>query len=156
MKLDTTKSDLRANLRSVYDFVLANNGSADDALLAVAMWSSATRDGRIERTPASHITQAVCERFDVTPLELVGKSRLKHIALARQVAAWWLRVSGYSLRETAGLLGCGAPNVVKAVRAVERINEKLAAADEVAELLRRRMGDPSRKLPVLFPRSNAG
>jgi chromosomal replication initiation ATPase DnaA len=142
------------DLHELFEFVQQEHG-ARAALIAVVRMFTATNDGSIERRPATHVFQAIEDSLGVSKEELLTGYRSRRLARARQVAAWLLRACGYSEREAAKALGCGPANVVYATKTVEKSEDLMAEAAVVAGALKERLGEPDRKLPVIFSAKEA-
>ena len=76
----------------------------------------------------------VAAHFDLTPADLTGRSRMRHITEARQVAAWVLRrASPLSLEAIGRLLGHRDHTTI--IYAIEQIEQRMAADPQLrAEL----------------------
>ena len=140
------------DLHALFCVVRKETDDKRKALIAAVRMFSVTHDGRAHHRPVRPILQAVCGHFGIDLTELVQKSRSPTRVRARQIAAWLLTMSNYSLREAAEAMGCTHGNIRHAVEQVEHSEALMAEAAAVATLMRYQLGEPDGRLPVIFPK----
>lgn len=82
---------------------------------------------------ADAILHAVCDLFGVTPAELLGRTRYKHLNAPRLALCWALRQSGVSMIEAGRAIGRDHSTVIKNAQAAER--RAIAYTDYALKLL---------------------
>ena len=133
------------------DFVLAETGSPEAAMVAALRLFALNRDGALERTPVRHVLDAVCTYYETELAALLANSRKAGIARARQVAMALLRSAGLSLAEAGEAVGHSKGAAECACRHIEADAELRAEAAVIAEAVAKAAGDGKRMLPVIFP-----
>jgi chromosomal replication initiator protein len=85
----------------------------------------------------AEIKAAVCRRYGLTPADLAERPRPRDVSRARRIAIYLARqLAGKSFRALARAFGDRShPNIIRAVRTIERLRSADAALDKDLEAL---------------------
>lgn len=73
----------------------------------------------LSRTDTVPIIERVARRFALEPDVILGRSRRRSVAYARQVVYWALREAGWSYHEIGSIVGRDHTTVIYGVAAIE-------------------------------------
>jgi hypothetical protein len=141
-----------SDMSELFRFVRDEHGE-EAALIAVARMFSVDRRGSVERRPSGHLLQAACALYDIELRQLLdGKHcKIRSVARVRHAVASLLLACGYSQREAARELNVACNAVEYAKKRVDADEDLQAIAASILRSVDAKIGEPERRIPVLFP-----